>query len=203
MKKRKKILTIFGIFFVIIIFGYVFITVNNVQPSNIISSNLETKTNLDNDNPDYIFEEIEDKDGNLKKVKMEKSKGLIEKEEIEFYEISKSSILILGNIYNGYITNINEENLTFLVQKERKNIGRINLKLELEEVESYLINFKLNKYFSERDNLIENRIAINSRRIDRIDELEPLIGIELRMQEGIFLDAATKYRQNSLDFYIK
>ncbi|MDZ7837500.1 MAG: hypothetical protein U5N58_05880 [Actinomycetota bacterium] len=62
------------------------LTVNNVQPSNIISSNLESKTDLNNDSPDFIFEEIEDKDGNLKEVKMEKSKGLIGEEEIEFYE---------------------------------------------------------------------------------------------------------------------
>ncbi|MDZ7837501.1 MAG: hypothetical protein U5N58_05885 [Actinomycetota bacterium] len=46
-------------------------------------------------------------------------------------------------------------------------------------------------------------IAINSRRIDTRDELESLIGIELKLQEGIFADATTKYRHNSLDFYIK
>ena len=154
------------------------------------------------DNPEYIYETFIDSEGNEVSVKMERKTGTIDGEEVVFYEDTLGSEVIHYRFYKGVISNVDDEKIVFIVDKECLDGDPEDSLSNYEDVEDYEIVFYLDEYSMDIDDMgLKEIISINSNEIDSYKEIESLTGKYIRVQDSKFKDWLSKQTYKGLDFY--
>ena len=205
---RRKIINIFLLIsFVLLILVAIKIDlfgrlIEYAEKYSSLKQNLEENQD---DYPDHIYETFVDGDGKEISVKMEKKTGTMDGEEVIFYEDTLESEATLFNIYKGILIDVNEQEITLLVDKECIKADPGNSFYEYEDIEDYRIDFKYDDYHFEYGDKISSNymIFINTNMISELNEIFFLKNKYIRVIDSEFLNSITKESIKSLDFYYR
>jgi len=154
------------------------------------------------DYPEFIYETFIDGEGNEVSVKMERKIGTIEGEEVIFYEDTIGSEVIYYRFYKGVISDVDNEKIIFIVDKEYLEGDPEDSFYNYEDVEDYELVFYLDEYFRDTNDIdLKEIISINSNEIGSYKEIESLIGKYVRIQDSKFKDWLNKKIYKGLDLY--
>lgn len=154
------------------------------------------------DYPEFIYETFIDGEGNEISVKMERKTGTIDGEEIIFYEDTIGSEVIYYRFYKGVISDVDNEKIIFIVDKECLDGDPEDSFYNYEDVEDYELVFYLDEYFMDTNDIdLKEIISINSNKIGSYKEIESLIGKYVRIQDSKFKDWLSKKIYKGLDLY--
>jgi len=161
-----------------------------------------TEMEKQEDHPEYIYETFIDGEGNEVSVKMERKMGTIDGEEVIFYEDTIDSEVIYYRFYKGVISDVDNEKIIFIVDKECLDGDPEDSFYDYEDVEDYELVFYLDEYFTDTDDIdLKEIISINSNEVDSYKEIESLIGKYIRIQDSKFKDWLNKKMYKGLDLY--
>lgn len=209
MLKKKKIITfliisIILLILVVIKFNYLEKIINyknnwfnNGKGINKVKDNVDCY-------PEYIYETFTDKDGNEVVIKMERKSGLIDGEDIVFYEDTAESEVIYCHFYQGIVESVDGEKILFLVDKECKNADIGEHYHDYEDVKGYVIEFNFSDYNTLHNEKfgVRDMITIDTVEIKGYKDLEKLIGKYLKVVDSEFRDNVTKILVKGLDFIL-
>jgi hypothetical protein len=201
----KKVVKILVIFSIIIL---VFVLIKIKLPQKIINFFESIKTinqyeiDKQNDYPCYIYETFIDGDGKEVSIKMERKTGTIDGEEIVFYEDTIGSEVIYYRFYKGTIIDVDNGKIIFLVDKECLDGKPEDQYYEYEDVEDYELVFYLDDYISENiNNGNKDRISINTEIVKNFNNLEKIIGKNLRVCDSKYKDPISNCLSKQIDFF--
>ena len=111
----------------------------------------------------------------------------------------------LFNIYKGILIDVNEQEITLLVDEECIKADPGNSFYEYEDIEDYRIDFKYDDYNFEYGDKINSSymIFINTNMISELNEIFFLKNKYIRVIDSEFLNSITKESIKSLDFYYR
>ncbi len=156
------------------------------------------------DNPEYIYETFIDSEGNEVSVKMERKTGTIDGEEVVFYEDTLGSEVIHYRFYKGVISNVDDEKIVFIVDKECLDGDPEDSFFNYEDVEDYEIVFYLDEYsMRNTDYGINDRISINTEMIEDIIDLIKIKGKNVRVCDSRYRDPISECISDQLDFFFR
>lgn len=153
------------------------------------------------DYPEYIYETFIDGEGNEVSVKMERKTGTIDGEEVVFYEDTVGSEVIYYRFYKGVISDVDDEKIVFIVDKECLDGDPEDSFFDYEDVEDYELIFYLDEYGSENINGINDRISVNTEMISSTMDLIKIRGKNVRVCDSRYKDPISKCISNQLDFF--
>jgi len=202
---KRRIINIFLVFSIAILILVLIKTGLMEKAMDLLKNRLSpdgTVAEEQDEHPEYIYETFIDGDGNEVSVKMEKRIGTIDGEEVVFYEDTMGSEVIYYRFYKGVISDVDDEKIVFIVDKECLDGNPEDSFFDYEDVEDYEIVFYLDEYLKDIDDMgLKEIISINSNEIETYKEIESLIGKYVRMQDFKFKDWLSKKEYRGLSFY--
>lgn len=154
------------------------------------------------DHPEYIYETFIDGEGSEVSVKMERKTGIIDGKKVIFYEDTVGSEVIYYRFYKGVISEVDNEKIIFIVDKECLSGNPEDSFYDYEDVEHYELVFYLDEYRSENNNYgINDRISINTEIIINVADLIKIKGMNIRICDSRYKDPISKLISNQLDFF--
>ncbi len=201
---KRRIINIFIVFSIIILVLVLIRTGLMERAIGLVKDRLSSDgdgAEEKDDYPEYIYETFIDGEGNEVSVKMERKTGTIDGEEVIFYEDTVGSEVIYYRFYKGVISDVDDEKIVFIVDKECLDGDPEDSFFDYEDVEDYELIFYLDEYGSENINGINDRISVNTEMISSTMDLIKIRGKNVRVCDSRYKDPISKCISNQLDFF--
>ncbi|MCD4670827.1 MAG: hypothetical protein K8S14_10320 [Actinomycetia bacterium] len=201
---KRRIINIFIVFSIIILVLVLIRTGLMERAIGLVKDRLSSDgdgAEEKDDYPEYIYETFIDGEGNEVSVKMERKTGTIDGEEVVFYEDTVGSEVIYYRFYKGVISDVDDEKIVFIVDKECLDGDPEDSFFDYEDVEDYELIFYLDEYGSENINGINDRISVNTEMISSTMDLIKIRGKNVRVCDSRYKDPISKCISNQLDFF--